>query len=479
MSLVRRTLPHRFAVAAVLGLMWLPLAADGRSACAAEPAPSAAVVESPSDWLVTATIAGGQTSFRFSWLVVAGLCVAGSVPIGLGGFLIAASGNTRSAATHVGGWVIAVSVLLLIVFVPEAVTERVDIAKDRFVATTGWWFWRDRVTVRFDDLHSFELKQEVRHGQAGREYKSEVLVFRLFSGGWTRVDSNILLQNAVSTIRRRAGEESHTGRKTALEFTKLGDASWSDLSIEEYSALIRVRPTDPRAYVDRGRAYGKRGQYQKAIDDFSAALRLKPQTWLAYLGRGLARFELRDYPSAIRDFTEATRLRSTDSRAYLGRGLAHVQLQQFAQAETDFTEVLAAQPNDMFTVMQRGRTRVAQGKYVEAMADFRTIVRLAPDDPAGYRELAWLWATCPDSEIRHGERALQNAERACEQTNWQDADCLHVLACAHAECGQFDKATERAEQAVALGTASRPDQLQAHLDAFRAGNPTSKDANGR
>lgn len=479
MSSVRRTLSHRIAVAAVLGLMWLALAGGGTFACAAGPVANLTAIESPSDWLVSATVNGGQTSFQFSWLVGGGLCVAGAVPIVLGGFLIAVGGSTRSAATHVGGWIIAVTVLLMIVFVPEAATERVAVAKDRFTATTGWWFWRDRVTVKFDDLHSFELKQEVRHGQTGREYKSEVLVFRLFSGGWMRVDNNILLQNAVSTIRRRASEESFAGRKTALEFTRLGDASWSDLSIEEYSALIRVRPTDPRTYVDRGRAYGKRGQYQKAIDDFSAALRLKPQTWLAYLGRGLARFELRDFTSAVRDFSEAIRLKSTDSRAFLGRGLAYVQLQQFALAESDFTEVLAAQPNDVFTLTQRGQTRVQQSKHVDAMADFRAVVRLAPDDPVGYRELAWLWATCPDAEIRHGERALQHAERACAQTNWHDADSLHVLACAHAECGQFDKATERAEQALALGTASQPDRLQAHLAAFRAGQPASKVEDGR
>jgi tetratricopeptide (TPR) repeat protein len=451
--------------------MWLPLAAGGRTVCAAESALSAAAVETPSDWLVSAAVSGGQTSFQFSWLVIGGLCAAGAVPIVLGGFLIAVGGSTRSAATHVGEWIIAVSVLLLIVFVPEAVTERVVVAKDRLTATTGWWFWRDRVTVKFDDLHSFELKQETRRGQTGREYKSDVLVFRLFSGGWTRIDNNILLQNAVSTIRTRASEETIVGQKPALEFARLEDASWSDLSIEEYSALIRVKPTDPKGYLDRGRAYGKRGQFQKAIDDFSAALRLKPRTWLAHLGRGLARFELQDYSSAIRDFTEATRLRSTDSRAYLGRGLAYLQLTQFAAAEADFTEVLKSQPNDTFTLTQRGQARVPQGKYVDAMTDFRAVVRLAPDDPVGYRELARLWATCPDGEFRHGERALQYAIRACQQTNWQDSDCLDALACAHAECGHFDEATEWTEKALALAAVSHPDRLQAHLAAFRAGQP--------
>lgn len=471
MSSVRSTLRHRFVIAAVLTLLCFPLVGISHSACAATSAPNAVAIESPVDWLVSETTAEGRTTFQFSWLVTFGLCMAGAVPIALGGFLIAAGGSTRAAATHVGWWIIAVTVLVLIVFVPEALTERVVVTKERFTATTGWWFWRDRVAIKFDDLHSFELKQETRTSQSGREVKAEVLICRLFSGDRTRIDSGLLLRNALATMRQRAHTESSTGNGSSLEFAKLGDPSWADLSIEEYSALIRVRPNDPQTYIDRGRAYGKRGQFRKAIADFSAALRLKPHTWLAYLGRGLGRFELGDFANAIRDFTEATRLHSTDVRAFLGRGLAYAQLQQFAPAESDFTEVLAAQPNDTFTLTQRGQARLRQAKYVEAMADFRAVVRLAPDDPTGYRELAWLWATCPDAEFRHGDLALRYALQACEQTNWQDADCLDALACAHAECGHFDEATMWAEKALALAATSQPERLQQHLAAFRSGQP--------
>ncbi|MBI5758196.1 MAG: tetratricopeptide repeat protein [Planctomycetales bacterium] len=475
MNSVRQIPSRRFAAAAVLALLLTLLAGGDRQACAADAGTTSIAAEGETSWLVQSSVSEGRTTFQFSWLVTVGICMIGAVPIVLGGFLIAAGGNTRSAATHVGGWIVAVASLLLLVFVPEALTERVTIAKDRFTATTGWWFWRDRVTVKFDDLHSFELKAETRTNRAGREVTAEVFVCRLFSGDWTRIDSGILLRNAVGTIRNRANDESATGAGTGtgntLEFAKLGDASWSNLSLEEYSALIRVKPNDPKPYIDRGRAYGKRGLYQRAIDDFSAALRLRPQNWLALLGRGLARFELGDYQSAIRDFTEVTRLKSTDVRGYLGRGLAYAELRQFAPAEADFSEVLKAQPNDTFTLTHRGQARVRQAKHVDAMSDFRSVVRLAPNEPAGYRELAWLWSTCPEAEFRHGERALQYAIRACEQTHWQDADSLDALACAHAECGHFDAASEWAEKALALAAVSHPERLREHLAVFRAKQP--------
>ena len=474
MNSVLRIPARRFALTAAFGLLML-LASGDRQACAADADTTAPAAEPETSWLVQSSVSGGKTTFQFSWVVMLGLCATGAVPIVLGGFLIAAGGSTRSAATHVGGWIIAVTALLLIVFVPETLTERVTVAKDRFTATTGWWFWRDRVTIRFDDLHSFELKKETRTGRTGREVTAEVLVVRLFSGDWTRIDSGILLRNAVGAIRHQANDESSsgigTGTNSPLEFAKLGDSAWSNLSIEEYTALIRVKPSDPKPYIDRGRAYGKCGEYPRAIEDFSAALRLRPQNWLALLGRGLARFELGQYETAIRDFSEVTRLRSTDVRGFLGRGLAYMELHQFAPAEADFSEVLKVQPNDTFTLTHRGQARARQAKHVDAMSDFRSVVRLAPNDAAGYRELAWLWATCPESEFRHGERALQYATRACEQTQWQDADSLDALACAHAECGHFDKASEWAEKALALAAISHPERLREHLAAFRAKQP--------
>jgi tetratricopeptide (TPR) repeat protein len=59
-------------------------------------------------------------------------------------------------------------------------------------------------------------------------------------------------------------------------------------------------------------------------------------------------------------------------------------------------------------------------------------------------------ATAPDEKIRDGKRALADARRAAELTNWTNGIVLDTLAAAHAEVGEFDKAVTWQENALAL-----------------------------
>ena len=58
-----------------------------------------------------------------------------------------------------------------------------------------------------------------------------------------------------------------------------------------------------------------------------------------------------------------------------------------------------------------------------------------PRSAATFNQLGWVWATCPDPDIRNGERARECATRACELTEWTEPGFLDTLAAACAECG--------------------------------------------
>ena len=61
-------------------------------------------------------------------------------------------------------------------------------------------------------------------------------------------------------------------------------------------------------HSNRGIAYGKAGDYDRAIADFDMALRINPNHVRAYVNRGNASYARRDYDRAIADFGQAIRL---------------------------------------------------------------------------------------------------------------------------------------------------------------------------
>jgi tetratricopeptide (TPR) repeat protein len=62
------------------------------------------------------------------------------------------------------------------------------------------------------------------------------------------------------------------------------------------------------AYSDRGVAYGRKGEQEKAVADFSAAIRLDPKNAIAYSNRGVAFAREGEQDKAIADFSAAVQL---------------------------------------------------------------------------------------------------------------------------------------------------------------------------
>jgi Flp pilus assembly protein TadD len=52
--------------------------------------------------------------------------------------------------------------------------------------------------------------------------------------------------------------------------------------------VIRLDPNSAIDYCNRGAAYGRKGNHEKAISDFTEAIQLDPTYALAYYNRGAA-----------------------------------------------------------------------------------------------------------------------------------------------------------------------------------------------
>jgi tetratricopeptide (TPR) repeat protein len=76
-------------------------------------------------------------------------------------------------------------------------------------------------------------------------------------------------------------------------------------AIEYLNNAIKLRPDYAIAYNNRGVAYARLNQYQRAIEDFNEALLLKPDSSDTYVNRGMAYILLGNDDNGCHDVQKA------------------------------------------------------------------------------------------------------------------------------------------------------------------------------
>jgi WD40 repeat protein/tetratricopeptide (TPR) repeat protein len=122
----------------------------------------------------------------------------------------------------------------------------------------------------------------------------------------------------------------------------------------------------------------------------------------------------------------------------------------------------------------RAETKMTRGKFAEAISDYEAAVRVDPGYAVAFNDLAWLRATCLVAEFRDGAKAVEQASKACELTNWKKAHYVGTLAAAYAEAGDFDSAVKRQKKAIDLLTEQEEGlraDFEERLKLYQSGKP--------
>lgn len=98
--------------------------------------------------------------------------------------------------------------------------------------------------------------------------------------------------------------------------------------------------------------------------------------------------------------------------------------------------------------LARGQINFALGKYSESLKDYEKAHSNSKEVIAIIGAEAYFLASCPDEKLRQGTKALELASECARKTGMQSSRFLMLVAMAHAECGDFDKAVTLAKKSL-------------------------------
>jgi protein O-mannosyl-transferase len=245
---------------------------------------------------------------------------------------------------------------------------------------------------------------------------------------------------------------------------------------EQLSKAIRLEPGNAGVHHDLGVVLLKQGNLAAAATEFSEAVRLNPNHLDARRNLGVTLAEQGRPTDALPHLKRAVELAPADPAMRFNYGLALMEAGAFAAAEIQFKAGARLRPQESRFHYRLAVTYARQRKYAEAIEQYGETIRLAPEFPEGLNELAWILSTCPNGDLRSGNRATSLAEKACELTAHKNPEMLSTLAAAYAESGRFPEAIGTARVASRLAREKGQTEFLSKFDQWLSGYEAGKPA---
>ena len=244
-------------------------------------------------------------------------------------------------------------------------------------------------------------------------------------------------------------------------------------ALADLDKAIEISPQKAVPLVLRARIQQQSGNLEAAATDLAKVLKDQPGNPAALELRGLMAADAGKYAAAIRDFTTIAKQDPPDPLVLGQLGMLHLAAKQPRAAIAWFGKSLTIDKTLFLSLRGRSDALISIGEHEKAARDLKAALKLHPEDSGVLNNLAWLFATSPDNELRDATQAIALATKACEETEWKAAHIISTLAAGYAESGDFKKACEYSKKALAAdaGNGDIDEQLKKELSSYKEEKP--------
>jgi tetratricopeptide (TPR) repeat protein len=264
--------------------------------------------------------------------------------------------------------------------------------------------------------------------------------------------------------------EAHNNLGTALlNQGRLEEAS------EHFHLALDEDPAFAEAHNNLGIVLTKQGRTAEAIEEYRKAIELNPNRAEFYNNLGNLLATKDRTAEAIEQFQKAIEVDPDDAKVRCN--LANILTAQgrWDEAIEQYQQALKQMPSSVHAHYQLSLLLQSQGKFAAAVAQLQKVLELDSKHVMAQNNLAWLLATCPDSSLRDGKKAVALAQQAVQLSGDKSPEILDTLAAAYAEAGRFPEAIETAKRALDFSVIQNNKPLaaaiQTQLRFYEANSP--------
>lgn len=247
-------------------------------------------------------------------------------------------------------------------------------------------------------------------------------------------------------------------------------------AIKDYTQAIALTPEDDRLYNARAQVYYEQGKYDLADNDYRKMISLKEGDVMGYMGLGKNANAQKRYEDAIKQFDYVNKLEPSYSSAYSFRAESYIGLKKYNEAIDDIITALGIdQDNKAFYELQT----LADSAFAQ------TVTKLKVQKLKEPKEYSWPYdlGVVYEKTDRYAKAIPFYKESLAIESNKETAN---RIANCYNEIGDYDKALEYCDQAIALDStktnylyfkakildnAGRSEEAIKVMDSYIAQNP--------